>query len=220
MKPQLSGLMEDIHSELNSELVVSSEIGDLAKYYFDGGGKSVRPCIAMCVGHMANHHTGNMEEDRSRRQRMVAMVSEMIHTASLVHDDILDHAETRRGKESINVKWDIRKSTMGGDFILSVGSKLLAQVGDKEVVIILSQVLADLVQGEFQQLENKDDESERFEHYLSKSFNKTASLMAYSCRANAVLAGVNANLVEQAFQYGRNIGIAFQLVDDLLDFIV
>merc|ERR1719450_590330 len=143
MKPQLSGLMEDIHSELNSELVVSSEIGDLAKYYFDGGGKSVRPCIAMCVGHMANHHTGNMEkedrsrrqrmvamvsemihtgnmeeEDRSRRQRMVAMVSEMIHTASLVHDDILDHAETRRGKESVNVRWDIRRSTMAGDYIL------------------------------------------------------------------------------------------------------
>merc|ERR1719336_3392916 len=82
MKPQLSGLMEDIHTELDSELVVSSEMGDLAKYYFDGGGKSVRPCIAMCVGHMANHHTGNMEgeEDRSRRQRMVAMVSEMIRT--------------------------------------------------------------------------------------------------------------------------------------------
>merc|ERR1719357_688483 len=149
----------------------------------------------------------------------VVSVSEMIHTASLVHDDILDHAETRRGKESINVKWDIRKSTMAGDFILSVGSKLLSQVGDKEVVVILSQVLADLVQGEFQQLENKNDES-RFEHYLSKSFNKTASLMAYSCRANAVLAGVNTSLVEQAFQYGRNIGIAFQLVDDLLDFIV
>merc|ERR1719244_2314899 len=154
-----------------------------------------------------------------KRQQMVAIVSEMIHTASLVHDDILDHAETRRGKESINVKWDIRKSTMAGDFILSVGSKLLSQVGDKEVVVILSQVLADLVQGEFQQLENKNDES-RFEHYLSKSFNKTASLMAYSCRANAVLAGVNTNLVEQAFQYGRNIGIAFQLVDDLLDFVV
>merc|ERR1719450_593024 len=219
MKPQLSGLMEDIHSELNSELVVSSEIGDLAKYYFDGGGKSVRPCIAMCVGHMANHHTGNMEEDRSRRQRMVAMVSEMIHTASLVHDDILDHAETRRGKESVNVRWDIRRSTMAGDYILGVGSRILSQVGDPDVVMILSQVLADLVQGEFMQLQNKD-ESERFEHYLSKSFNKTASLMAYSCRANAVLAGVNANLVEQAFQYGRNIGIAFQLVDDLLDLIV
>ena len=96
-----------------------------------------------------------------RRQKMVAIVSEMIHTASLVHDDILDHAETRRGKESINVKWDVRRSTMGGDYILAVGSRLLSQVGDEEVVVILSQVLADLVQGEFQQLENKDDESER-----------------------------------------------------------
>ena len=83
-----------------------------------------------------------------------------------------------------------------------------------------SQVLADLVQGEFMQLQNKDDESERFEHYLSKSFNKTASLMAYSCRANAVLAGVDTQLVEDAFQYGRNVGVAFQLVDDLLDFTV
>merc|ERR1719423_378613 len=220
MKPQLSGLMEDIHSELNSELVVSSEIGDLAKYYFDGGGKSVRPCIAMCVGHMANHHTGNMEEDRSRRQRMVAMVSEMIHTASLVHDDILDHAETRRGKESVNVRWDIRRSTMAGDYILGVGSRILSQVGDAEVVVILSQVLADLVQGEFMQLQNKDDEGERFEHYLSKSFNKTASLMAYSCKANVVLSGGSPEDVENSFQYGRNIGIAFQLVDDLLDFIV
>merc|ERR1719423_456049 len=220
MKPQLSGLMEDIHSELNSELVVSSEIGDLAKYYFDGGGKSVRPCIAMCVGHMANHHTGNMEEDGSRRQRMVAMVSEMIHTASLVHDDILDHAETRRGKESVNVRWDIKRSTMAGDYILGVGSRILSQVGNPDVVVILSQVLADLVQGEFMQLQSKQEEAERFEHYLSKSFNKTASLMAYSCRANAVIAGVDKSLVEQAFQYGRNIGIAFQLVDDLLDFIV
>merc|ERR1739838_989728 len=104
-------------------------------------------------------------------------------------------------------RWDAKRSTMAGDYILGVGSR------------ILSQVLADLVQGEFMQLQNKE-ESERFEHYLSKSFNKTASLMAYSCRANAVLAGVEEHLVEGAFQYGRNIGIAFQLVDDLLDFIV
>ena len=164
----------------------------------------MRPCIAMCVGHMANHHTGNMEEDRSRRQRMVAMVSEMIHTASLVHDDILDHAETRRGKESVNVRWDIRRSTMAGDYILGVGSRILSQVGDAEVVVILSQVLADLVQGEFMQLQNKDDEGERFEHYLSKSFNKTASLMAYSCRANAVISGVDSsqgNKMHSSFLY-------------------
>ena len=125
----------------------------------------MRPCIALCVGQLANYHMGNMEEqgDTARRQKMVVIVSEMIHTASLVHDDILDHAETRRGKESVNVKWDIRRSTICGDFILAVGSRLLSQVGDKEVVVILSQVLADLVQEEFMQLQNKDDESERLE---------------------------------------------------------
>jgi decaprenyl-diphosphate synthase subunit 1 len=86
-------------------------------------------------------------------------------------------------------------------------------------VEILSQVLADLVQGELMQLQTKEEEGERFEHYLSKSFNKTASLMAYSCKANAVLSGTGPDGVDAAFEYGRNIGIAFQLVDDLLDFV-
>ena len=189
----------------------------------------------MCVGHMANTHTGDSHSDKVSKQRDVALVAEMIHTASLVHDDIVDHAETRRGKKSINTQWDTRKSTMAGDFVMAVGSRILAQVRNPDVVVILrsvqyivnvdiqlylSQVMADLVQGEFMQLQNKDDESERFEHYLSKCFNKTASLMAYSCRANAVLAGVDNHLVEEAFQYGRDVGVAFQLVDDLLDFTV
>jgi len=220
MKPSLTGLMEDVHSQMESDLLLNSELRELSRYYFDGGGKLLRPCIAMCVGHMANSHQGASDTDKIRKQRDVALVAEMIHTASLVHDDILDHAETRRGKKSINTEWDTRRSTMAGDFILGVGSRILAQTGEPEVVVILSQVLADLVQGEFMQLQNKDDESERFEHYLSKSFNKTASLMAYSCRANAVLSGVSSHLVEEAFQYGRNVGVAFQLVDDLLDFTV
>merc|ERR1719187_743996 len=212
--------MADIHSQLERDLALDTESGELSRYYFDGGGKLLRPCIAMCVGHMANTHHQGRDRDTITKQRDVAMVAEMIHTASLVHDDILDHAETRRGKRSINTEWDTRRSTMAGDFILGTSSRILAQIGEPEVVVILSQVLADLVQGEFMQLQNKDDESERFEHYLSKSFNKTASLMAYSCRANAVLSGVDNHLVEEAFQYGRNVGVAFQLVDDLLDFTV
>jgi len=95
----------------------------------------------------------------------------------------------------------------------------MAEIESAEVTVVLSQVLADLVQGEFQQLETKEDEGqERFEHYLTKSFNKTASLMAHTCQANALLAGVEKELVRDAFLYGRNIGVAFQLVDDLLDF--
>ena len=97
-------------------------------------------------------------------------------------------AETRRGKVAINRKWDARKSSYAGDYILAVGSKILAQIRNEEVLIVLSQVLADLVRGEFQQLQNKSDSSERFQLYLAKTFNKTASLMAYSAKANGILA--------------------------------
>lgn len=217
----LATMIDDIHRELEHQIAIDSELIEMAKYYFDGAGKGLRPVVAMCIGHAYNHHMaqGTNIDHVINNQRMVAMVSEMIHTASLVHDDILDQAETRRGKASVNSRWDLTKSTMCGDYVLAVASKLLAQIGHQEVIIILSKVLTDLVQGEFMQLQTKEEENERFQHYLTKSFNKTASLMAYSCKANALLSGANPRDIESAFSYGRNIGIAFQLVDDLLDFV-
>jgi len=222
----LSQMVGEIHQELEDELKSDIELGQMAQYYFDGEGKGVRPIIAMTVGHAFNVHCGVPEtSDIFAKQRKVAIVSEMIHTASLCHDDILDRAETRRGKVAINRKWDARKSSYAGDYILAVGSKILAQIRNEEVLIVLSQVLADLVRGEFQQLQNKSDSSERFQLYLAKTFNKTASLMAYSCKANAILASdfkspdeIKSN-GDAAYSYGRNLGIAFQLVDDLLDFV-
>merc|ERR1711992_274899 len=212
-------MFKDIHDELDLELLHNSELGEMSKYYFDGKGKAVRPVIAMCVGHAFNHHMGMFGEN-VKHQRKVALISEMIHTASLVHDDVLDHAETRRGKMSVNVKWDPLKSTMCGNYIVGVCSIMMAKIGNPRVIIVLSQVLADLVNGEFQQLaQAKDDEKERFEQYLSKSFNKTGSLMTYCCEANAILAGGSEEEIQAAYSYGRNIGIAFQLVDDLLDFV-
>jgi len=220
-KSSLSSMMGDIHSELEAGLSLqASQLGEVARYYFDGAGKAVRPVIAVCLGKAALLTTSLENHAKvEQQQRKVALVSEMIHTASLLHDDVLDHALTRRGKPSVNFKWDARRSTFAGDYILAVGSRLMAEIESAEVTVVLSQVLADLVQGEFQQLETKEDEGqERFEHYLTKSFNKTASLMAHTCQANALLAGVEKELLRDAFLYGRNIGVAFQLVDDLLDF--
>jgi len=220
----VADMVTRIHHELARDLRIQppvvQELGDMARYYFDGAGKAVRPVIAVCVGRMANCTKVEGVVCRVEvEQCKVAMVTEMIHTASLLHDDVLDHADTRRGKASVNARWDARRSTLAGDFVLAVGSRLLAELEDEEVVVVLSQVLADLVQGELMQLQTKTEEEERFEHYLTKTFNKTASLMAYSCQANAMLAGVDKTRVQAAFQYGRNIGIAFQLVDDLLDFV-
>jgi len=223
---QLDEMVGEIHQELEDQLKNDIELGKVSKYYFDGQGKAIRPVIAMTIGHAFNAHCGVAENsDIIAKQRKVAIVSEMIHTASLYHDDVLDRAETRRGKVAVNRQWDACKSTLAGDYILAVASKIMAQIRHEEVLIVLSQVLADLVRGEFQQLQNKADSSERFQLYLAKTFNKTASLLAYSAKANGLLSSsylkspeeVKAN-ADAAYNYGRSIGIAFQLVDDLLDF--
>lgn len=108
---------------------------------------------------------------------------------------------------------------MAGDFILAVASMMIARLNNDSVTITLSQVVQDLVQGEFMQLGSKETENERFAHYLTKTYRKTASLIANSIKATAMLAGADEPLSELCFQYGRNLGLAFQLVDDLLDFV-
>ena len=100
---------------------------------------------------------------------------------------LLCRAVTRRGKVAVNRQWDARKSTLAGDFVIAVVYKIMAQMKHEEVLHLLSQALADMVSGEFQQLQNKDDSSERFQLYLAKTFNKTASLFAYSATANSLL---------------------------------
>lgn len=143
----------------------------------------------------------------------------MIHTATLVHDDVIDTSDTRRGKPSVNALYGQRKAIIGGDYILAKAGAMVARLNNDEVTQILAQVLEDLVQGEFMQMGANEGNSERFAHYIGKTFNKTASLLAYSCKGVAVLGGSDASLSEMAFQYGKHIGIAFQLIDDLLDFV-
>ena len=100
---------------------------------------------------------------------------------------LLCRAETRRGKVAVNRQWDACKSTLAGNSILAVATKIMAQMRHEEVLIILSQAVPDMLRGEFQQLHNNADSSERFQLYLAKTFNKTASLFAYIAKANGLL---------------------------------
>uniref|UniRef100_A0A8K9V3P5 All trans-polyprenyl-diphosphate synthase PDSS1 n=1 Tax=Oncorhynchus mykiss TaxID=8022 RepID=A0A8K9V3P5_ONCMY len=210
----LNHLYDDIKKEL---FVSKSELKSLCDYYFDGKGKAFRPMIVVLMARACNIHS-NRDGDLLPGQRSIAMISEMIHTASLVHDDVIDGSDKRRGKTTINEVWGERKAILAGDFILSAASMALARIGNNTVVSVLSQVIEDLVRGEFMQLGSKENESERFKHYLEKSFKKTASLIANSCKAVSILVNSDPEVQEIAFQYGRNVGIAFQLVDDVLDF--
>ncbi|XP_064594910.1 all trans-polyprenyl-diphosphate synthase PDSS1-like [Liolophura sinensis] len=215
VQQELSTLSEDIKLLLKSS---KKEIQELAQYYFDGQGKAFRPMIVLLISKACNFHQ-EASNRISQSQHKVALIAEMIHTASLVHDDVIDGAYTRRNKPSVNNLWGQRKAILAGDFILSVAAVTLARIRHEKVVIILSQVIEDLVRGEFMQLGSKEDENERFSHYLKKTFKKTASLLANSCKAVAVLGNCEDDLVEMAYQYGRHVGIAFQLIDDLLDYI-
>eukprot|EP01111_Echinosteliopsis_oligospora_P011482 TRINITY_DN3803_c0_g1_i1.p1 TRINITY_DN3803_c0_g1~~TRINITY_DN3803_c0_g1_i1.p1 ORF type:complete len:519 (-),score=155.75 TRINITY_DN3803_c0_g1_i1:122-1678(-) len=150
----------------------------------------------------------------SPQQIQLAEIVEMIHTASLVHDDVIDEAVTRRDLPSANIKFGNKMSVMAGDFLLARASISLAQLQNCEVTELMATVLGELIEGEFMQTKGSSD----FDYYLKKTYLKTASLLANACRCAAILGGASRSVVDMATEYGRNIGLAFQIVDDLLDF--
>ncbi|KAL4940103.1 hypothetical protein BDV06DRAFT_213749 [Aspergillus oleicola] len=160
-------------------------------------------------------------------QRRLAEITELIHTASLLHDDVIDNAVTRRSSHSANIQFGNKMAVLAGDFLLGRASVALARLRDPEVTELLATVIANLVEGEFMQLKNTaaDEQSpvftdETISYYLQKTYLKTASLISKSCRAAALLGNSSPEVVEAAYSYGRNLGLAFQLVDDMLDYTV
>jgi hexaprenyl-diphosphate synthase len=158
-------------------------------------------------------------------QRRLAEITETIHTASLFHDDVIDHSESRRGAASVNLQFGNKMAVLGGDFLLARASVALARLRHPEVIELLATVIANLVEGEFMQLKNtqRDEAHPSYNegvltYYLQKTYLKTASLISKSCRATAILGGADQNTVEAAYAYGKNLGLAFQLVDDMLDY--
>jgi len=215
-------LKKDIHQELCS---FDQTLNEISKYYFDGKGKSVRPLLTMSMAKACNSHLGVSNPRTDELQRKIAMISEMFHTSSLYHDDVIDNADKRRGKPSVNSNWTPSQAVNSGVYILSVSMRMLAQIDNSDVLETMTQSLNDLVCGEFQQMAVKSEADARFNLYLAKCYNKTATIMANSCKSAAILANDSAlskdiYLQDVAYNFGKNIGMAFQLVDDLLDFIV
>jgi all-trans-nonaprenyl-diphosphate synthase len=184
-----------------------------AEHLFGAGGKRVRPAIVLLIARATMPG-----EDITPRHRRLAEITEMIHTASLVHDDVVDTAATRRGVPTVHSLFDNRVAVLAGDFLFAQSSWYLANLDHLEVVKLLSQVIMDLAEGEIQQGLNQFDTELSIEAYLEKSYYKTASLLANSAKAAGLLSEVSAATCEKLYLYGRNLGLAFQIVDDILDF--
>ncbi|KAL8713972.1 MAG: hypothetical protein Q9220_002118 [cf. Caloplaca sp. 1 TL-2023] len=160
-------------------------------------------------------------------QRRLAEITELIHTASLLHDDVIDNSTSRRSSPSANISFGNKMAVLAGDFLLGRASVALARLRDAEVIELLATVIANLVEGEFMQLKNTAlDEAkptwteDTLSYYLQKTYLKSASLISKSCRAAALLSQNTPEVVEAAYSYGKNLGLAFQLVDDMLDYTI
>lgn len=184
-----------------------------AEYLFGAGGKRVRPAIVLLVSRATVNSF-----DITPHHRRLAEITEMIHTASLVHDDVVDESEVRRGVPTVHNLAGNRFAVLAGDFFFAQSSWYLANLDNLEVVKLLSQVLMDFATGEIQQGLNRFEINLSIEAYLQKSYYKTASLIANSSKAAGVLSEVSAETAEHLYNYGRHLGLAFQIVDDILDF--
>ncbi len=193
-----------------------------AKYFFDiDGGKKIRPTMVLAVSYALNASLTNnssLNLFALPSQKRLAEISEMIHTASLFHDDVIDKATTRRGVPSVNQIFGNKLAILGGDFLLSRASISLARLRNVEVVELLSTVIEHLVKGEVMQMKPSTIGNSAMEYYLRKNFYKTASLMGHSCLAASVLGGHNEETQRATYLYGTYVGQAFQLIDDALDF--
>jgi geranyl diphosphate synthase len=155
-----------------------------------------------------------------RRQAQLGQIVEMIHVASLIHDDVLDEADTRRGGEAVHKLYSNKVAVLAGDYLLARASVLLARLENTAVVQIMATALESLVAGEIMQLKAPAESLLQMESYLRKSYYKTASLICYACRSTALLGGhtYGSTVATACEEFGFHLGLAFQIQDDILDF--
>ncbi|MGB7442905.1 MAG: solanesyl diphosphate synthase [Coleofasciculaceae cyanobacterium] len=184
-----------------------------AEHLFGAGGKRVRPAIVFLISRATM-----LDSDITPRHRRLAEITEMIHTASLVHDDVVDEAEIRRKVPTVNSLFNNRIAVLAGDFLFGQSAWYLANLDNLEVVKLLSEVIKDMAEGEIQQGLTRFDTTITIDAYLEKTYKKTASLIANSSKAAGLLSGVSPDLATSLYLYGHHIGLAFQIVDDIFDF--
>ena len=206
--------LEDLVLELKKLIGAGHPILQAAaEHLFAAGGKRLRPGIVLLISKAIS--TDFSLTDKHKR---LAEITEMIHTASLVHDDVVDEASIRRGVETVHSRFNTRVAVLAGDFLFAQASWHLANLDNVNVVKLLSRVIMDLAEGEIKQNLNRYDSGLTFSKYINKSYCKTASLIANSSKAAGVLSDLGEEKLNMLFEFGKNIGLAFQVVDDILDF--
>jgi octaprenyl-diphosphate synthase len=196
-----------IATALQSDVALINQMGT---YIIGAGGKRLRPKLVLSAA-SALGYTGSQHIN-------VAAIIEFIHTATLLHDDVVDSSEMRRGKDTANAVWGNEAAVLVGDFLYSRAFEMMVEVGEMRVMEILSSATNTIAAGEVMQLLNIGEPDVDEARYMQVIEAKTAKLFEAAAQLGAVLAGANAEIERATASYGANLGIAFQLVDDVLDY--
>ena len=203
----MQGVNAAIRQYLHSDVAL---INEMANYIINSGGKRLRPMLAVLCARACGY-----EGDT---HYLVAAIIEFIHTATLLHDDVVDESSMRRGNETANSIWGNETTVLVGDFVFSRSFEMMVDVGEMRVMEILARASNTIAEGEVLQLINCNDPETTEERYMNVIQSKTAKLFEAACQLGAILA-VQSEEVEQACaSYGTHIGTAFQLKDDMLDY--
>lgn len=208
IEPQFDAVTDYILNNLGSNVPLVEKI---AHHIVEGGGKRLRPLLVLLSANAAGY--------KGEEHIPLAAVIEFIHTATLLHDDVVDNSDLRRGNATANAQWGNAPSVLVGDFLYSRSFQIMVEIGRMEIMQVISHATTIIAEGEVLQLLNQRNPDTSEESYLQVILGKTAMLFEAATEVGAILAESSAEDREALRLYGRHLGIAFQIVDDLLDYL-
>ncbi|TSI09037.1 heptaprenyl diphosphate synthase component II [Lysinibacillus sp. BW-2-10] len=203
--------IEIIEKELEIALNSSSHlINDASLHLLQAGGKRIRPVFVLISAKFGHY---SIEQVKN-----IAVPLELIHSASLVHDDVIDNSDLRRGRHTVKAQWNNRVAMYTGDFIFARALEYVTSIENKRVHQILAKTMVEICNGEVIQIEDKFRENQNIKDYFRRIKRKTALLIESSCELGAVVSGLDDKNVRHLKQFGYYVGMSYQIVDDILDF--
>ncbi|MDH4616015.1 heptaprenyl diphosphate synthase component II [Brevibacillus sp. AY1] len=207
MKKDVQYIEDELEKSIDTEV---RELYQSSTHLLKAGGKRIRPVFVLLGGKWGDYDV--------KRLKHVAVPLELIHMATLVHDDVIDDADKRRGRETVRTKWDNKIAMYAGDYIFARALAIVAQLPIPQLHRILAHAMVEVCKGEIEQVKDLNNWEQNFRTYLRRIKRKTALLIAISCQMGAVASGAPQNIVRKMYWYGYNVGMAFQITDDILDF--
>lgn len=207
VEQELSQTKALIHDRLESQIPLAQ---DITEYIINSGGKRIRPLLVLLVAKALGHDHYN--------QVKLAAIIEMMHTATLLHDDVIDESELRRGRKTVNAEWGNEASVLVGDLLYARTFQMLTEIGNFQVMELIADATSYIIEGEILQLMHCMDPETSEQTYLEIIQRKTGRLFATASSCVAVLNGQATDTAESLKQFGEYVGIAFQMVDDALDY--